>query len=251
MLKRQSSITDSSDDLLKFLSQTKLLANLSDEFLRDFQHIIKMKSYSKGESIYTEERSAEYCYIIKSGWVKLYHETLDGKEAIVDVLTIGHLLGQNSIFHSNKHISNAQVIKDTELLLIPISKLIEQMHLNSELTLNMLKLTIERSNRQTLEIEHLSLQTAAQRIGCFMLKLCQNNNYDARIELDLPYDKTLVALRLGMSGETFSRSLNILRNEAGVTVSGSCFIINSVSKLTDFTCCTCSLCYPSCKKSTQ
>jgi hypothetical protein len=54
------------------------------------------------------------------------------------------------------------------------------------------------------------------------------------VVINLPYDKTLIASTLGMKGPTFSRALNILRDETGTRISGTQVTIESVARLIEF-----------------
>ena len=54
---------------------------------------------------------------------------------------------------------------------------------------------------------------AAQRVGCFILRLL--NKKQPNLIINLPCNKTLLASHLGMKRETFSRALNDLRAVGG------------------------------------
>jgi hypothetical protein len=77
------------------------------------------------------------------------------------------------------------------------------------------------------------MQSAPQRIGSFLLRLCPHDKKKG-IVLHLPYDKTLIAYTLGMKGSTFSRALNILRQKAGIRISGSRVEIEAMDGLIKF-----------------
>jgi CRP-like cAMP-binding protein len=96
---------------------------------------------------------------------------------------------------------------------------------------------------QEREIEHLTIQNAPQRIGCFILRLCPKDQ-DKNIILQLPYDKLLLASRLGMKPETFSRALNKLRDETGIRINGARIEIGNIKQLSHFSCSACSSSYP-------
>ena len=60
----------------------------------------------------------------------------------------------------------------------------------------------------------------------------------------LPYDKTLVASKLGMQPETFSRALSKLKKNTGIEVQGSIITIPDFKMLSDYCCSVCSSEYP-------
>lgn len=201
--------------------------------------------YKKGKVIYIEGDTAEYFYISQNGWVKLFHQTIGGEEAIVDIIDGNNSFGEDAIFNNNRYTSSAEVVEDTELIMLPLSILKEQVNTNTSVAAAMLYSMSHHRKHQELEIEHLALQSAPQRIGCFLLKMCPTNK-TSKIKLNLPYDKALIASRLGMKSETLSRALNTLRQEAGIRINNSTIEIDDIERLTNFTC-TCSLTHPECK----
>jgi CRP-like cAMP-binding protein len=87
------------------------------------------------------------------------------------------------------------------------------------------------------------VQSAPQRIGCFLLRLCKAQE-EGEVTLHLPYDKTLIAARLGMKPETFSRALTRLRQESDIEVKGATVSIPDIQRLVGYTCNACSNAYP-------
>jgi CRP/FNR family transcriptional regulator, dissimilatory nitrate respiration regulator len=172
---------------------------------------------------------------------------MDGTEAVVDVVTKGHIFGQFSMFDHGTYDASAQAIEDMSALLIPTRMIQQIMEQNHRLALNMLHSMAFHRRMQTMEIEHLAVQNAPQRIGCFLLRLCKASNHthpNAPIELHLPYDKTLIAARLGMKAETFSRALAKLKEETGITIKGSTITVHGTDSLSIYSCNNCSSQFP-------
>ena len=97
--------------------------------------------------------------------------------------------------------------------------------------------------RQDQELEHRTIQNAPQRIGCFLLRLTRQDA-EGPVTIHLPYDKTLVASRLGMQPETFSRALAKLRDATGITVRGATIEMDSLDRLVRYSCAACSSEFP-------
>lgn len=225
------------------LQKTQLFSALEPYALAPFEDFATLKSIPKGKVLFLHEDEAEYFYIIAKGWVKLFRETLDGKEAVVDVLNDGHMFGETSIFEDGVYSYGAEVVEDAELLVLPISLLKEQIQTNPKLSMQMLSVMARFRKQQDKELEHRDLQNAPQRIGCFLLRLC-NPSAQGNITLHLPYDKTLLASRLGMKPETFSRALSRLREETGIRIKGSTVELDSIEQLSCYSCNACSSAYP-------
>ena len=223
------------------LKHTLLFHDIDDSDIDDLVKVATTKHYKKGTLLFSHHEEALYFYIIKSGWTKLFRQTLDGSEAIVDILTTHHVFGITALYQDSIYDFGAETISDSEIIKIPLSLFSQKARDNNEVSLNALKFTSTILKKRNLDLEHRDLQTAPQRIGCFLLKLCHNAETNA-ITLHLPYSKTLIASRLGMKAETFSRGLNSMKESLDINISGSSITINDINALKHYSCQACSLC---------
>jgi CRP/FNR family transcriptional regulator, dissimilatory nitrate respiration regulator len=230
-------VNDGKAELLKqslsSLRAASLFSNLSDEEFACFQQAAQPRHYEKGKILYLQDNPAEFFYVICSGWIKLFHTTPEGDEVVIDMLTTGHLVGESAVFEHGNHTSNAQVVEDVHLLSIPSKVLKDQIRLSPSLALSMLASMLQRHRRHYDAIALNVMQSAPQRIGYFLLRLCPINKRK-NIVFDLPYDKALIAHTLGMKSATFSRALNILRQKTDIRINGTRIEIDSVEQLTKF-----------------
>jgi CRP-like cAMP-binding protein len=81
------------------------------------------------------------------------------------------------------------------------------------------------------QVEQLKARTGAQRVAEFLLELCPVD--EGACAVTLPYDKILIAGRLGMKPESLSRAFARLR-ESGVMVRQNHAAIADVEKLRDY-----------------
>ncbi|MBY0406907.1 MAG: helix-turn-helix domain-containing protein, partial [Rickettsiales bacterium] len=80
--------------------------------------------------------------------------------------------------------------------------------------------------------------STAQRLGCFLLRLCGAQEAGAA-KLEIPVEKHVLAMYLGMKPETLSRSQQALK-AVGVEVAGPMITITQVQKLRSYVCDSCS-----------
>jgi CRP-like cAMP-binding protein len=237
-MKTQSPRTDEDNNrqqvsLHNCLRGAFLFSKLAAEELACFEAAAKGRSFKKGKVLYLQADPADYFYVVCSGWIKLFHITQEGEEIVIDMLTAGDVVGESSIFEQGSHTSSAAVVESSYLISIPTALLKEQIQLNPSLALNMLSAMSRHHRRHYSQIALNAMQSAPQRIGCFLLRLCPQDK-KAGVVLDLPYDKTLIAYTLGMKGATFSRALNILRKKTGIRIIGSRVEIDAVLPLAQF-----------------
>lgn len=217
-----------------FFKELTLFADLPDEEVGRFSDASQLKFYKKGKHLYREGEQAYSFYIICTGWLRLFHTTEEGEELNLAVVTRKSTAGESAIFEQGFFASSAQVVEDAQILSVPLALLKEQIRLSNHLAFNMLTSMAQYQRRHELQLEQYFLYSAPQRIGCFLLGLCPVLEQIDGVKLDLPYDKALIASILGMKGATFSRALNILREETGIRIIGTSIIIDSMERLLKF-----------------
>ncbi len=219
---------------LTFFKGLTLFANMLDKDVAPFADAAQVKTYKKGQHLYLEGEQADSFYVIRSGWLKLFHITEEGEEVNLAMITRDSITGENAIFENGRFASSAQVVEDAQILSIPHSLLKEQIRINNQLAYNMLISLVQYQRRHELQLEQYLLYSAPQRIGCFLLGLCPTLEQKDGVILNLPYDKALIASTLGMKGATFSRALNILREETGIHITGPKVVIDKMERLLNF-----------------
>ncbi|MCB1531969.1 MAG: Crp/Fnr family transcriptional regulator [Alphaproteobacteria bacterium] len=235
--------TPEAEKIIKTLKNVAIFKGCDDKALERLAANAHLQKHTKGHILFIHGDEAARLYLVQSGWVKLFRETLDGTQAVVDILTSGHLFGETSIFEDDIYPYSAEVVEPSEIISIPLTNLKTEIETNNKLALNMLSAMARYRRQQDREIEHLSIQNASQRIGCFLLRLV-NQSEDGAVTIHLPYDKTLVASRLGMQPETFSRALAKLRDATGLNVKGATIELENLNQLVSYSCAACSSEFP-------
>ena len=225
------------------LRHISLFSGASDEFFTILESDARVQTHEKGKILFLHEDPADHFFYVQKGWVKLFRETLDGTQSIVDILPEGQIFGETALFENNLYPYSAEVVEPAEIINIPMSVLKNEIENNNKLALNMLSSMARYRRQQDREIEHRTIQNAPQRIGCFLLRLA-NQDEDGTVTIHLPYDKTLVASRLGMQPETFSRALSKLKDKTGIKISGATIEMDNLDQLVQYSCAACSSEFP-------
>lgn len=231
------------EKIYNIIKRLPIFAACALQKLEEFAAQSSIHHFPKGQVIFVNEDKATRFFSIIDGWIKLYRETLDGTQAVVDVLPMGQIFGETSLFQDNIYPYSAEAAENATLISLPLSLLKAEIDENPKMAQNMLYSMAQYRQKQDREIEHRALQSAPQRIGCFLLRLV-NQKAKGTVTINLPYDKTLIAARLGMQPETFSRALNKLKETTGITIKGSTVEMDSIQQLEHFSCAACSSEFP-------
>lgn len=235
--------TQDKDYLKKYLQSLSLFSGQEDLLLSQFAEKAIYSQLDVGESLFFQDDPLNNFYVILSGWIKVYRTTQDGNDSVFDILTGSQLCGETAILDGDHYSFTATVIEKAEVLKIPATILNNAIKNNNQMAFAMLKTVSRYRKQQTREIESLTLQNASQRIGCYLLRLCRIG-VPQPVVLKLPYDKSMIAARLGMRPETFSRALNKLRQQTNVRIEGGVVTVPTIDTLSEFSCGACSSEYP-------
>ena len=231
------------DLILDILNKTTLFKSCTGDSqitLAKHSHLITAK---KGQVLFSRDDKADKFFVISTGWVKLFTGTEAGDHAIINILKDKDIFGETSVFNDDTYTHNAEAAEDSVLISIPRAALQKEIANNPLLTLALLAEMTRYREQQDMELEHRTLQNAPQRLSCFLIRLAKHDT-GGPLSIKLPYDKTLVAARLGMQPETFSRTLAKLKKITGLHVKGSKIDIDNLESLTDYACSSCSAQFP-------
>ncbi|MBN8543707.1 MAG: Crp/Fnr family transcriptional regulator [Alphaproteobacteria bacterium] len=200
---------------------------------------VQVKAYEKDDVVLHHGDTAASLWLVLKGWVKLTRQTPDGKESIVGLCTEGDMFGEAALFPNASYPYHAQILTaHTELALIPSAIIRTLIAENAALSGTIMALLNQRTSQAQLKLEQMSTMSASQRLGCFLLRLC-HTQADGSKTLQIPVEKHILATYLGMKPETLSRSQQQLK-PLGITVSGHEITIQTIEKLRDFVCNSCS-----------
>ena len=203
--------------------------------------IMRRKNLAKEEMLFFYEDKGNFVYIINSGKIKLNRQTQDGKESVIMVAIQGDILGEELLFGKEQYSYSAVAVTEAELFAFSVPELRLIMKSSTVIADNAAQLLLKRNYQLQKELEHLKVQNAQQKIGCFLLDNSKTHYGTANFEL--PFEKNMIAAKLGMKPETFSRALADLKKQ-GVHTDGKVIIIEDVRRLAHYTCASCSEHFP-------
>lgn len=184
--------------------------------------------FDRNSTIFLQGERARAIYIVAEGWVKLYRISPNGSEAVVAVFTKGSSFGEGVAFRHDNYPVTAEAATDCKLLTIPADAIINLIRESPETAISILSSAFVHLHSLVAQVEQLKARTGAQRVAEFLLELA--SCAEGACEVTLPYDKALIAGRLGLKPESLSRAFAKLR-DYGVTVKLNHATIGDLAKL--------------------
>lgn len=129
----------------------------------------------------------------------------DGEETLVELVEPFDLILPAAVLSRQPYLVRARVQADASLLMIPAEAFRRAVVADHALCLAVLACQAAQFRRQMKQAKSVRLRSAEERIGAYLLALCEANSGAG--EIRLPVEKRLIASQLGMTRETFSRAL--------------------------------------------
>lgn len=210
--------------------QSRLFSALPAELSDTLLNAAQVSRLRRGEVVFHHGDTAHSIHIVAEGWVKLYRIAPNGTEAVVGVMTRGQSFGEPIALRRGTYPVTAEATTECQLIAVPARAFLDILHSHPETAISILSATFLHLQGLVEQIEQLKARSGAQRVAEFLLELCPEGAESATVIL--PYDKALIAGRLGMKPESLSRAFSRLR-EHGVKINQASASISSVSGLHD------------------
>ncbi|RDV12649.1 Crp/Fnr family transcriptional regulator [Pontibacter diazotrophicus] len=151
-----------------------------------------MQHVPRKEVIYFPSEASDSVYILKEGKVKIYRQTPDGKEIILNIISPGELFGELGIAGQQEREEAAVVLEDAVVCVIPLKEMLKLMQCMPCLNTEILKRLGTRVKKVQNRLESLICKNAEQRIRTLIKEIAQEHG---RIVAGDP-DQVEVRLRL-------------------------------------------------------
>lgn len=171
---------------------------------------------------------ADCFYIVLDGSVKLFALAQDGRESIVEIFGPGTSFAEAAMMSVGRFPLNAEVIEDATLIRVARRAFLYTLHSDHAMAYRMLAALVKWNRRLASEIRDLKDLTPWQRVAEFLL--AHTASAEGKAVVSLPFNKEVLASRVGIRRESLSRVLGRLR-VLGVHTSGTDVHIDDVALL--------------------
>ncbi len=206
-----------------------VFSTLDDNKILELCRFKEEHSYRKGEIINHEgEKITDFKYL-KSGLVKLFRRTSDGKEQVITITRPFEFVSNLSIFSEDKYKYSVSALEDSIVCSVRLDFIRELFLKNGEFAISLMtrisKIT-DKIISQTLDIR---LKNLAGRVA-FVLLYFTNDIYKSRV-FDLPVSRKEIADYIGMSSANVIRTLSDFKRDGIIKVYGKTIEVVDINKL--------------------
>ena len=214
------------------LREVGLFACLDDDQAARLARHTSICRLGKGEEFFRQGERASAFFSLSSGQIKLYRLSASGQEKVMELVGPGATFGEALVFSDQptSYPVHAEAVEPSQVLAVNIPAFRSVLRGSMDTAFELMACMSRRLHQQVDEIDRLTLHNATYRLVSYLLEqippgVVQSPN------ICLSTSKHLIASRLSIQPETFSRILKRLAKAGLIEVQGATVVIRDIPGL--------------------
>lgn len=221
--------------LQSFLCNLPLFSDVAEQDLERIAEGSTIVYAEKGKVIVRRGEPCVGFHAVVYGQVKLGFTSAQGAEKVVDIIGPKQSFGEALMFLERPYIVSAQALSDCMLIHVGKQVMFSEIESNPIFAHRMLAGLSRRLHGLVNDVEAYSLRSGAQRVIGYLLREDGEEPSSANQRtVTLPTNKNIIASRLNLTPEHFSRILHELSSAALIEVDGRNVHIIDVERLRNY-----------------
>ena len=213
------------------LHQTPLFQALDETQFESVLKSCRVLSLPAKNILFEKNSVASHFYLLKSGQVKLFCLSESGDEKVMDIINPSQTFAEAIMFMPKKtYPVSAETLKESELYSFDMKQFRDILESSQETCFRLLAVMARRLHASITDINNLTLHNATYRLVVYLLDQLPDGAV-ALSNIHLDATKIIIASRLSIKPETFSRILLNLTKLGLIEVHGNDITLIDVNGL--------------------
>jgi CRP-like cAMP-binding protein len=209
-----------------------ILANCTPAMLARLNAVSDLARLGPDEILFRQGDQVNELNILISGHAVTTRLQPNGDDAVVDIIEPITPIGLPAALLGGASPIGSRTVTSARVIVIEAAELRSIIRRFPPLASSILDHALIKLQNQTLENARLKLQTATQRLAEYLLSLTKESDVSPA-RFVLPFEKRLLAAKLGCSQENLSRIFGTLRS-VGVTTRDKVVVVRSIAALREY-----------------
>lgn len=214
----------------KFLHEHFLFKTLTPQQIDRLASCSTRRLVSRGATIFAKGDPGSSMFAICEGTVKIGVASVDGHDAIFNLLRKGDIFGEIAILDGNARSADAVATADCELLVIERRDFLPTLRREPELAMKFIEILCRQLRRMSLQAETLMVRSLPNRLAMTLLQLADSGLGERNPKVTVTQSD--VANIIGMSRESTNKQLRIWAANNWVCLKRGGIVIMCVEALT-------------------
>lgn len=215
----------------KLLASVPLFASLDDKGLRRIARGAVEIDAARGTTLFTPGAACDGLHAVITGRVKLALPQPGNSEKVIALVGPRRTFGETAMFLDEPHTISAETLSPSKLVRVTKSAMIACIRRNPDFACHIVASLSRRLRELIREIETSTSHSGTQRVADFLLSELPEAKQRGAAAVTLPAKKRIIASRLNVTHEHFSRILHELAASGVIAITGREIRINDVDKL--------------------
>ncbi|HUS17250.1 MAG TPA: Crp/Fnr family transcriptional regulator [Chloroflexia bacterium] len=211
--------TPAPSDKIWYLKRIKIFEDLDDTTLQAVATKVVHSQFRRRATIFTAWDPGDRIYLLKSGRVKLYMLSEDGREVTLAIMEPGDIFGETALVNPAARQAFAEALDDATVAVMGLADFKALMRDQPDVALKVTQAIGQRLMQTQRQVESLAFADVSTRLARFLLDQVtqrrDNANGHGPLRLPLALTHQEMANLLGTTRETLTSTLNRLV-DAGV-----------------------------------
>ncbi len=204
--------------MIQDLLTAPLLSGLGDENLERVSSHALVQALEEGQWLFSQGDAARRFYLVRKGQIRLFRLSPEGAEKVIEIVSPGQTFAEALMFlNAPRYPVCAAALEPTEVIGIDARDFAAMLRDSVDTCFAVLGALSQRLRGLIGEIDNLTLHTAKSRVARWLLAHCAED----RRAFELDVRKGVLASRLSVKPETFSRVFKQLTQEGAIAVHGA------------------------------
>ncbi|HET7670186.1 MAG TPA: Crp/Fnr family transcriptional regulator [Burkholderiales bacterium] len=213
-----------------FLANLPMFSEMSAAELDRIAMLTVSQSLPKGRALFQCGDPCTGFHVVVYGQVKLGVTSAQGVEKVVEIIRAGQSFGEALMFLEKPYIVFAQALCDSMVLHVAKEAVLEELARDPGFARRLLSGLSRRLHGLVRDVESSALRSSQERVIGYLLADA-DPAATGPIEINLAPGKSVIASRLNMTPEHFSRILHDLAADGLIEVNGRAVTINDLDRL--------------------
>ncbi len=229
-------MSDPDIPIFHFLANIPLLRDATPETVERIAENTKRVFAPKGEVLFRRGDECKGFWIVLYGQVKLSLVSPQGQEKVIELMGPGRSFAEAIMFMDIPYAVGAQTLADSLLLHVAKDAVNAEIANNPAFSKRMIAGLSARLHGLVRDVEAYSMRSGAERFIGYLLRVGDDSAEDesncARIHL--PATKAIIASRLNLTPEHFSRVIHDLESAGLISIEGRDIVVPNLQRLREF-----------------
>jgi CRP/FNR family transcriptional regulator len=201
--------------IIETLKKSDIFSIIKEEELKEISSLFEEVNLKKNGLIFMEGDPCKWLYLVSKGRIKIFKNTLAGKDVILEIKSPGDIFGCVAVLDKKPYPASAQALEPATIIRLNRQNLLKIMETYPVIKLCTAQYFSDRLRDAHDMLKNIATERVEKRIASMLLKLAEKagTTEDGFVKIDFPLTRQEIAEMVGTTVETCIRTMSKLQKK--------------------------------------